>query len=232
VPEVRIRAKKRHRAIYPSLTILRDQEGCIVSQQDVSHGSEPGKPYSRARLRDCAHGQADQHWLAAEREVLAASTAALAREPAPKKKGRSPARAKDAKTLASHVIPEMLAPVRRQSVRWASATACGCKRRRAEGAPAARRLLRARWHAQLRCSAETASPPIIRAGKLIESTRARERGLLFLPYLDVLPPDGGGRFAQSEGPLGQLQIVCCKRHQVFGHARLSTLLGEPYAPFG
>jgi hypothetical protein len=66
---------------------------------------------------DCAHGQADQHWLAAEREVLAASTAALAREPAPKKKGRSPARAKDAKTLASHIIPEMPAPVRRQSAR-------------------------------------------------------------------------------------------------------------------
>jgi Protein of unknown function (DUF2934) len=50
---------------------------------------------------DCAHGQADQHWLEAEREVLAASTAALAREPAPKKKGRSPARAKDARTLAT-----------------------------------------------------------------------------------------------------------------------------------
>jgi DUF2934 family protein len=29
------------------------------------------------------HGQADQHWLAAEREILAASTAALARKPAP-----------------------------------------------------------------------------------------------------------------------------------------------------
>jgi len=26
----------------------------------------------------CIHGQADQHWLAAEREILAASTAALA----------------------------------------------------------------------------------------------------------------------------------------------------------
>ena len=27
------------------------------------------------------HGQADQHWLAAEREILAASTATLARQP-------------------------------------------------------------------------------------------------------------------------------------------------------
>ena len=44
-----------------------------------------------------------------------------------------------------------------------------------------------------------------------------EDGLLFLYYLDVLPPD---------------EIVCRKRHQIFGHARLSTLLGEPYAPFG
>jgi hypothetical protein len=57
-------------------------------------------------------------------------------------------------------------------------------------------------------------------------------GLLFLHYLDVLPPDGSGRFTQSERPLGQLQIVCRKRHQMFGHARLGTLLCEPYAPFG
>ena len=51
-------------------------------------------------------------------------------------------------------------------------------------------------------------------------------------YLDVLPPGGSGRFTQSECPLGQLQIVCPKRHQIFGHARLSTLLCEPYALFG
>ena len=44
--------------------------------------------------------------------------------------------------------------------------------------------------------------------------------------------DGSGRFAQSEFPLGQFQIVCRKRHEMFGHGRLSTLLGEPYAPFG
>ena len=48
----------------------------------------------------CVHGQADQHWLAAEREILAASTAALAREPAPQKKRRLPARSKIAKRLA------------------------------------------------------------------------------------------------------------------------------------
>jgi len=34
------------------------------------------------------HGQADQHWLAAEREILAASTIVLVREPAPQKKRR------------------------------------------------------------------------------------------------------------------------------------------------
>ena len=47
-------------------------------------------------------GQADQHWLAAEREVLAVSTAALARKTAPqkkksatqRKKRRAPARTK------------------------------------------------------------------------------------------------------------------------------------------
>ena len=46
------------------------------------------------------HGQADQHWLAAEREILAASAAALARQPAPQKERRSPARSKVAKSLA------------------------------------------------------------------------------------------------------------------------------------
>jgi hypothetical protein len=49
--------------------------------------------------------------------------------------------------------------------------------------------------------------------------------LFFLHYLDVLPP----RFTQSKCPLGQLQITCCKRHQIFGYARLSTLLCEPAA---
>jgi len=70
-----------------------------------------------------------------------------------------------------------------------------------------------------------------RAEKLIEWIGARG-GLLFLHHLDVLRPDSGVRLPQSQCPLGQLQIVCCKRHQIFGHARLSTGLGEPYAPFG
>jgi hypothetical protein len=56
-----------------------------------------------------ADGQADQHWLAAEREVLAASTAALVRKSAPqkkksaapRKKRRAPARAKTANILAA-----------------------------------------------------------------------------------------------------------------------------------
>jgi hypothetical protein len=43
------------------------------------------------------HGQADQHWHAAEREILAASTASLARQPARQKERRSPARSKAAK---------------------------------------------------------------------------------------------------------------------------------------
>jgi hypothetical protein len=53
-------------------------------------------------------GQADQHWLAAEREILAVSAATLPRKPAPqkkksaaqRKKRRAPARAKTAATLA------------------------------------------------------------------------------------------------------------------------------------
>jgi hypothetical protein len=50
--------------------------------------------------------------------------------------------------------------------------------------------------------------------------------LFFLNYFDVLLP------RSTQCPLGQLQIACCKRHQIFGYARLSTLLCEPYAPFG
>jgi Protein of unknown function (DUF2934) len=39
----------------------------------------------------CVDGQADQHWLAAEREILARATTALARDSVPhEKKGRSP----------------------------------------------------------------------------------------------------------------------------------------------
>ena len=50
--------------------------------------------------RGCVHGQADQHWLAAEREILTASTAALAGKPALQRKRRLPARSKITKTLA------------------------------------------------------------------------------------------------------------------------------------
>ena len=45
-------------------------------------------------------GQADQHWLAAEREILVRATAALTHDSVPqKKRRRSPARSKTAKTL-------------------------------------------------------------------------------------------------------------------------------------
>jgi hypothetical protein len=48
----------------------------------------------------CEHGQAEQHWLTAEREVLATSTAVLAGNLNLKKKPRSSARSKAARTLA------------------------------------------------------------------------------------------------------------------------------------
>ena len=50
--------------------------------------------------RGCVHGQADQHWLAAEREILTAPTAAFAGKAAPQKKRPLPARSKITKTLA------------------------------------------------------------------------------------------------------------------------------------
>jgi hypothetical protein len=48
----------------------------------------------------CVDGQADQHWLAAEREILVRATTVLARGSVlPKKKRRPPARARTVKTL-------------------------------------------------------------------------------------------------------------------------------------
>jgi hypothetical protein len=51
MPEVRITGSGSAQT-YPPLTMLRDQEGSIVSNQDLSHGPQPLKPHSRARLRD------------------------------------------------------------------------------------------------------------------------------------------------------------------------------------
>jgi hypothetical protein len=60
----------------------------------------------------------------------------------------------------------------------------------------------------------------------------RDSGLVVLHYLDVVPLASSTHLTQSECLLGQLQMVCCKRHQTFGHVRFSTRFGEPYAPFG
>ena len=46
------------------------------------------------------HGQAEQHWLAAEREVLETSTAVLVGKLNPKKKPRSATRSQTARTVA------------------------------------------------------------------------------------------------------------------------------------
>jgi hypothetical protein len=58
------------------------------------------RAYEMWTAQGCMHGQAEQHWLAAEREVLATATAALARKPASKKKRPPAARPKIARTLA------------------------------------------------------------------------------------------------------------------------------------
>ncbi len=72
-------------------------EGVIISRIKGVHMDQNLE--NRIRERGM-HGQAEQHWLAAEREILAASTAALAGKLAPKKKQRSQARSKTVKTLA------------------------------------------------------------------------------------------------------------------------------------
>ena len=92
--------------INPSLTMLGDEEDVINRQIRTFQMDQSLESCIRERAYEiwtahgCVHGQADQHWLAAEREILAASTPALAREPASKKKRRSPARSKAVRTLA------------------------------------------------------------------------------------------------------------------------------------
>jgi hypothetical protein len=58
------------------------------------------RAYEMWTAHGCVHGQAEQHWLAAERELLATSTAVLAGKPHSKKNPRSSARSKTARTLA------------------------------------------------------------------------------------------------------------------------------------
>jgi hypothetical protein len=92
--------------INPSLTTLGDEEGVIIRQIRTFQMDQSLENRIRERAYEiwiaygCVHGQADQHWLAAEREILAASTPALAGKPAPKKKQRSTGRSKGARTLA------------------------------------------------------------------------------------------------------------------------------------
>jgi len=57
------------------------------------------RAYEMWTAHGCVHGQAEQHWLAAERELLATSMAVLAK-PDPKKNPRSSARSKTARTVA------------------------------------------------------------------------------------------------------------------------------------
>ena len=59
------------------------------------------RAYEIWTARGCVEGQADQHWLAAEREILASATAALARDTGKQqqKKRRLPARANTPRTL-------------------------------------------------------------------------------------------------------------------------------------
>ena len=51
-PEVSIPGRSGSAQIYASLTARRDEEAPIIGNQDLSHGSQPRKPHSRARLRD------------------------------------------------------------------------------------------------------------------------------------------------------------------------------------
>ena len=98
--------RRRYRRIYLSLTVLRDQGLSICIIKRASHMDQNLENLIRERAYEiwtshgCVHGQADQHWLAAEREILTASTATLPGKPGPQKKRPLPARSKITKTLA------------------------------------------------------------------------------------------------------------------------------------
>jgi Protein of unknown function (DUF2934) len=90
---------------YLSLMMLRDQGPPYITQQAPTwiitwKNLIRERAYEIWISRGCVHGQADQHWLAAEREILTASTATLPGKPAPQKQRRLPARSKITKTLA------------------------------------------------------------------------------------------------------------------------------------
>src|SRR5438034_11589870 len=127
MPEVRITERSGSAQIYPPLTMLRDEEGSIISNPDLSHGPQPRKPHSRARLRNLG-----LTWLCARpsRSALACGRAGnpggiygRARPPARLAKEATLActfedrRKACASWLTPHFTPEMPAPVRRQSAR-------------------------------------------------------------------------------------------------------------------
>src|SRR6266571_6321514 len=84
MPEVRITGRSGSAQIYPPLTMLRDQEGSIIRQIRTFQMDRSLENRIRERAYEiwtahgCIHGQADQHWVAAEREILTESTATLA----------------------------------------------------------------------------------------------------------------------------------------------------------
>lgn len=84
--------------------MLRDQGPPYITQSPhMDHNLENlvrERAYEIWISRGCVHGQAHQHWLAAEREILTASTATLPGKPVPQKQRRLPARSKITKTLA------------------------------------------------------------------------------------------------------------------------------------
>jgi Protein of unknown function (DUF2934) len=76
------------------------------------------RAYEMWTAHGCMHGQAERHWLAAEREVLATSTAGLAGKSDPKKNPRFVRTFEDRQNaregwLTLRISPEMPPSVRR-----------------------------------------------------------------------------------------------------------------------
>jgi Protein of unknown function (DUF2934) len=89
----------RRATIHSSSTMLREKKAPTIAQDPHMDQSLENRIRERAyemwTAKGRVHGQAEQHWLAAEREILTAATTELARDKVPqKKKRRSPTRSK------------------------------------------------------------------------------------------------------------------------------------------
>src|SRR5262249_29676757 len=108
---------------YGSSTIFGDKRLRVLSRIPQMDQNLENRIRERAyeiwTAHGCMHGQADQHWLAAEREVLATSTARQTKSEEEARVVRRSEERQNARAgrLTPHITSEMPMPLRRRSAR-------------------------------------------------------------------------------------------------------------------